>query len=223
MKKSLNPDIIRDAARGNLLKYTRRAFKAIPEIENPFILDIGCGSGVPTIELSMLCDCRIVALDNDENQLKWLKTKLKKLTLEDTVKIVNSSIHDMNFDTESFDIIWSEGSIFVVGFEKGLKEWKRFLKQGGFMAIHDERGNVDGKLKQIVGCAYELLDYFILDKDVWWNEYYSPLEKEICRLKDNHPDMADISVTFSRELSEIRAYKKDPEKCESVFFILRKK
>ncbi|WP_373463197.1 hypothetical protein [Bacillus sp. SORGH_AS_0510] len=31
------------------------------------------------------------------------------------------------YDEGQFDIIWSEGAIFIIGFEKGLREWKKYL------------------------------------------------------------------------------------------------
>jgi SAM-dependent methyltransferase len=34
---------------------------------------------------------------------------------------------------QKFDLIWSEGAVFIIGFEKGLKEFKKHLKPGGFM------------------------------------------------------------------------------------------
>ena len=222
MENHIDPETIRDIARSNLCKYTRKAFYTLPKLENPRILDIGCGSGVPTIELTKLCACRIVALDNDISQLDLLEKRLKEQGLTDRVDIVNRSITDMNFDKESFDIIWSEGSIFVLGFERGLREWRRFLKPDGFMAVHDERGNVEEKLKHITDSGYELMDYFILDKDVWWNEYYSPLEREIQKIQNRYSDESDISVKFDKELREIELFKKDPEKFESVFFVLQK-
>lgn len=222
MENHIDPETIRDIARSNLCKYTRKAFYTLPKLENPRILDIGCGSGVPTIELTKLCACRIVALDNDISQLDLLEKRLKEQGLTDRVDIVNRSITDMNFDKESFDIIWSEGSIFVLGFERGLREWRRFLKPDGFMAVHDERGNVEEKLKHITDSGYELMDYFILDKDVWWNEYYSPLEREIQKIQNRYSDESDISVKFDKELREIELFKKDSEKFESVFFVLQK-
>ena len=43
---------------------------------------------------------------------------------------------EMNFSKESFDIIWSEGSIYAIGFEKGLTDWKKFIKTNGYLAVH---------------------------------------------------------------------------------------
>ena len=222
MENHIDPETIRDIARSNLCKYTRKAFYTLPKLENPRILDIGCGSGVPTIELTKLCACRIVALDNDRSTLNRFEKKLKEQGLSDRIEILNRSLTNIDFDDESFDIIWSEGSIFVLGFERGLREWRRFLKPDGFMAVHDERGNVEEKLKHITDSGYELMDYFILDKDVWWNEYYSPLEREIQKIQNRYSDESDISVKFDKELREIELFKKDSEKFESVFFVLQK-
>jgi len=43
----------------------------------------------------------------------------------------------MDFPEESFDIIWAEGSIYIIGFEKGLLEWKPMLKKGGYVAASE--------------------------------------------------------------------------------------
>ncbi|MEZ5335151.1 MAG: hypothetical protein R2741_07905 [Methanolobus sp.] len=39
---------------------------------------------------------------------------------------------------QEFDVIWAEGSIFILGLEKGISYWKQFLKDGGYMALTGE-------------------------------------------------------------------------------------
>src|SRR4030065_309490 len=121
----------KDLVRARLCKYTKKAFKLLPKLDSPSILDIGGGSGVSTIELAKLCDGRIVALDIDEHALNRLDAKIKKAGLSHRMKTLKRSMVDMDFPAGSFDIIWSEGSIYVVGFEKGLRDWARFLKPNG--------------------------------------------------------------------------------------------
>ncbi|WNZ28499.1 MAG: class I SAM-dependent methyltransferase [Candidatus Bathyarchaeota archaeon] len=57
------------------MKYTRQAFQILPKINEPYILDIGCGSGIPTIELAKLSEGTIVNVDTDHKELEKLDKK----------------------------------------------------------------------------------------------------------------------------------------------------
>ena len=57
---------------------TRRAFKSIPTLpKQPLILDIGCGTGVQTIELAKISHGKIIALDNHQAFLDKLMETAK--------------------------------------------------------------------------------------------------------------------------------------------------
>lgn len=218
-KFQLDKELIRE----HLNTYTRKAFRMLPEMEKPRILDIGCGSGSPTLELARLSNGEIIGLDINQNLLDVLAEKAEKAGLSDRVKTTNCSIFDMEFPDESFDIIWAEGSIYVIGFERGLQEWKRFLKPNGFMVIHDEKGSITEKLEHISRCGYELLGYFTLDKDIWWAEYFAPLEKLICETQTKHANDPKALREIHNAQREIDMFKRNPESNSSVYFVIRKK
>ena len=173
------------------LVYTREAYLMIPEIINPRILDVGCGRGEVTLELVRLSKGEIVGLDINQTSLNELIKKVEESGISDRVHVVNRSMFDMNFPDESFDILWAEGSIFVIGFEKGLVAWKRFIKPGGFLVVHemtwlqeDPPGEIlDHWVKVYPGiranseniniirwCGYELIDHFLVPEEVWWHD-----------------------------------------------------
>jgi len=175
------------------------------------------------MELARLTNGEIIGLDINEVLLNVLIRKIEKAGLSDRVKAMKCSIFDMEFPDESFDIIWAEGSIWVISFKRGLQEWKRFLKPNGFMVIHDEKGNIKGKLGQISNCGYELLDHFILNEDTWWAEYFAPLEKLICETRTTDPDDQKVLEALHNAQWEIDMFKKNPQKNSSVFFIMKKR
>ena len=209
-----------DIFRKNLNKYTRKAFEIIPKIEMPDILEIGCGSGVGTIELSGLTNGKIVAIDIDETQLKKLSDKVNMLGLHNKIEILQLSMFDMDFPDDSFDIIWAEGSIYAIGFKKGLKTWKTLLKPHGYLVVHDDKKGLSKKMEIITKTGYELINYFILSKEVWWNEYYKLIEEYIAKLRLSSG--FKLEEEHIRNLREIEMYKKNPDKFQSVCFVMQK-
>jgi len=212
----------KDGVRRRLFKYTQKSFRIIPQMDRPKILDAGCGSGVSAVELAKSVDCEITCIDIDREMLDVLRKNVGEEGLEDRIKVIERSILDMDFPDESFDIILAEGSVYAIGFEKGLEEWKRFLRSGGYILLHDAQGNIEEKLKIISGCGYELLDYFLLDTDTWRDEYITPLEKLIARAQaeyDGDPEAAEMIDTARQE---VNIFKTNPENNSSVCFAIKK-
>jgi ubiquinone/menaquinone biosynthesis C-methylase UbiE len=203
-------------------KYTRKAFQMLPKLEKPRILDIGCGSGVPTIELAKLSDGEIIGVDINQSLLDELNRKIEEEGFSSRVKTVKCSLFDMDFPDESFDIIWAEGSIWIIGFEKGLKEWNRLLKPNGFLVVHDEIKTVSNKLKKIPSCGYKLIDYFSLPEDAWWTKYYKPLEIRIKELHMKYENNSDALKTLKKYQNEIDMVKRNPREHSSAFFVMQK-
>ena len=208
--------------RKRLLKYTRKAYRMLPEIDKPHILDIGCGSGIPTLELARLGQGEVLGIDIDQPALDEFNRKIKKARPANQVRAVNCSMFDIDFPDESFDIVWSEGSIYAIGFEKGLREWKRLLKPGGFMVVHDEQGNVREKLEQISNYGYELLGYFLLSQDTWRMEYFAPLEKLVNEFQNKLTDDPKTSEELHQAQDELDMFRKNPERNSSVYFVMKK-
>jgi SAM-dependent methyltransferase len=192
-------------------------------MDKPRILDIGCGSGIPTLELARLGRGEVIGIDIDQPALDRFVRKIAEEGINERVQALHCSIFDMDFPDESFDIVWSEGSIYAIGFERGLQAWKRLLRPGGFMVIHDEQGYVKEKMEQISNCGYELLGYFVLSKETWWAEYFAPLEKLIGKSQAIYNDDQTVRKELQQAQEELDMYKKYPERNSSVCFVIKKK
>ena len=129
---------------------------------------------------------------------------------------------EIDFSNESFDIIWAEGSISIIGFENGLKIWRRFLKPNVFLVVHDDIKNITNKRKQIPNYGYNIKGYFSLPQDAWWINYYSPIENKIQELRKKYIDDSEALKILNEKQNEIEMFKKNPKSHGSVFFIMEK-
>ncbi len=211
-----------DRARANLLSYTRKAFRMLPPLIKPRILDIGCGTGVSTLELARLSKGIIIGVDIEKNALNQLVSKAEEKGLSGSIKVVHSSMLNIDFPANSFDIIWTEGAIINIGFKRGLSEWRDFLLPEGFLVIHDEMTDLQGKVELIHACGYTILEQFKLLPEIWWNEYYAPLQKQIKTVKAMGSPGKKLTRKMEKAEREIKEFDPENDQFGSVFFILKR-
>lgn len=222
MRKEILAAIDRDSFRQNLRRFTWQAFNLIPPIERPLILDLGCGTGIPTIELAVLSKGRIDAVDKDARALSVLRDKASGLRLGKRIRTRQASIERPGVKKRAYDIVWSEGAIGAIGFAKGIIAWSQFLKPGGFMVIHDEKGDIDEKLKDIRGCGFATVNHFIITPDIWMGEYFRPLEQRFIELAHAYRGNDEACRIIAKEREEIDQFKSDPNRFATVFFVMKK-
>lgn len=223
---------------------TLRALNAIPghqDFKN--ILDVGCGTGRHTILLAKNTSANITALEFYDQQIETLTRNIGKAGLVDRVKIVQGDMHDLSFMSEKYDLIWSESSIYNIGFENGLTYWKNFIKDGGYLAVSEAvwlvdtpaeeikkwwHGlypgitSVDENIKIINRCSYELVTHFLMPKNVWWDGYYDILEKKAASYENEELNAEQQEVIDAVKL-EIDMFRKYSDQYGYAFFVMRKK
>ena len=101
------------------------------------VADIGCGTGASTLVLGQDLDAQIIAVDFLSDFLDVLRSRAAQGGVADRIGTVNASMDMLPFEAGSLDAIWSEGAIYNMGFENGVRQWRRFLKRGGILAISD--------------------------------------------------------------------------------------
>lgn len=222
---------------------TERAFKSIPDLPHgPRILDIGCGPGMQTLCLARISQGRITALDNYEEYLDYLRSEMKQQGLTDRISPVRGDMFDIPFEDRSFDIVWCESAIFIIGFEKGLREWKRLLKPGGFMVVSELVQLKSGPPKEyadfwrneypalttlnenveiIKNAGYELVDHFTLPEWAWWKNLYDYVEGRIEPLKRHFQNDPESLQVLNSTRREIDFFKKYPGFYDYEFFVMK--
>ena len=147
------------------------------------------------------------------------------------------------FEENELDVIWSEGAIYIICFEEGLKKWKPFLKKDGYIVVSElswikenppkeikdfwesdypGMNDIEGNLKIVEKRGYKIIDYFTIPEASWWDNYYNYLEKRISNLKEIHGDSEEWINRLNSTQKEIEMYRKYSEYYGYVFYIIQK-
>jgi len=222
---------------------TRRAFEMLADLPaKPEILDVGCGAGTQTITLARLCRGRITAVDVHEPVLDELQRRAEAAGVAERVVPLNMSMTELDFPDETFDVIWSEGAIFIMGFQPGLVAWRPLLKPGGWLvlseavwfcdeppaevkafwdacypAITDAESNV----RMAEEAGYTVVGTFPLPAESWF-EFYRPLAPKLARLRRKYAGDAAALSEIAQCEREIEIFHKYPDAYGYQFFVLRK-
>ena len=211
---------------------TRKVFSYLPPLPpGASVLDIGCGSGTQTRDLARLTTGTITAVDNHQPFLDAVSKKAKEDGTAGRIKTVCASMDSLPFDPGQFDLIWSEGAIFIMGFEQGLAAWKPLLKSGGHMVVSDaawfepnppkelvEWWETEGYIpktedqlrEQVKNAGLNIIRTYRLPEVGWWENYYVPMLARIAELRKTHgsdPSCVAILDSLDHEAETYRKYK----------------
>ena len=223
---------------------TRRAYSEMSDIpEKPDILDIGCGTGTQTLEIARLSRGRVIALDNHQPFLDTLVANASEEGLHEHIRVLCQSMLEMEFEQESFDVVWSEGALYFMGFQNGLKKCHSLLKAGGYAAVSEavylrpdppdavvelwqseypDISNIDGKIADIEQENYQLVTHFTLPESAWLESYYLPMEKRIVELRRKYKNNEEAQKVLNEAQGEIDFYREYSQYYGYEFFVLQK-
>lgn len=207
--------------RGRCLEHSRRAYRLLPQLEQPRILDIGCGQGLQTMELARLGGGEVVGIDIDMSALSRLQQRINQAGLGHRIKTIHVSIFDNGFDDNSFDVLWEEGVLHLLDASRSLSECQRLLKPGGYLVIHESIAWFESIRKKLPEFGFELMDQHKLPKHFWWTNYGEPLQERIRAYRQTHGD-ASGSRKLAEHESVVANIKSDPDRTDSGFYIIRK-
>ena len=223
---------------------TLRALSYIPDLnEKTKILDIGCGTGGQTIALAKNTEAHITAVDMLPQFLEMLMKKAKENNLTDRIIAKEMLMDSLTFDENSFDVIWSEGAIYNIGFEKGLSLWRKYLKDNGYIAVseiswltdtrpeeieqywineYSEIDTIENKLSVIEKCGYNPVAHFVLDEKCWLS-YYQPLLENAEEFLKKYDYADEVKDFVEQGKIEADMYNRFKDYYSYVFYIAKKK
>lgn len=201
---------------------TARALSRVPARAPAAVLDIGCGSGRQTAVLRRSLPGMLVAVD------VWPAFLAEAARAVPGILPVRASMTALPFADASFDLIWSEGAIFILGFAEGLRRWRRLLRPGGALVVSEccwlvddppaqartfwqeaypGMGTIAANTARAAGEGFEVLDTLVLPREAWWREYYEPLMErmeQLAPLAQNDEALRGVIAETQREIMVFR-------------------
>ena len=142
---------------------------------------------------------------------------------------LEASMDALPFTDASFDVIWSEGAVYNMGFEAGIAAWKRFLKPGGKLVLSEitwttaarpqtitdywtaqypEIDTASAKLAVLERHGYRPEGYFLLPFCCWQEHYYGPLRERFPAFLDRHGHSPQAAAIVAAEEEEMALYQR---------------
>ena len=207
------------------------------------IADIGCGTGGQTMTLALHTKGQITGIDLFPRFIDLFNDNARQRGLHDRVKGVVASMEKLPFGEEELDVIWSEGAIYNIGFERGVREWRKFLKPGGFLAVteaswfteerpeeidefwkdaYPEIDTIPNKVAQMQNAGYVPVATFVLPENCWTQHFYIPQKAAQKTFLEKHPGNKSVEAFIENERREAQLYAKYKEYYGYVFYIGKK-
>jgi len=211
--------------------------------ENSRIADLGCGTGGQTMTLAQHTSGSITCIDKFPGFIDRFNNNARRLGLSNRVKGVVGSMDTLTFSDEELDLIWCEGAIYNIGFERGLDEWRRYLKQGGYVAVSEatwftnerpeeiERFWLDAgadidtiavRVAMMQKSGYLPVATFILPENCWTDNFYTPAVAAQKAFLQKYPGDVTVEEFIASERRGAELYAKYKAYYGYVFYIGKK-
>ena len=191
------------------------------------IADIGCGTGASTLLLAEMPNVHVTAVDMLAEFLDVLSQRAACAGVAERITTQACSMDSLSFADNEYDILWSEGAIYNIGFENGVAQWRRFLKPDGLMVLSEitwftpsrpaelqnywdreypEIASASTKLGLLEQHGYSLIGSFALPEYCWLQNYYHPLRGRFDAFLERHGNSQAAQAILSAEEREIQLY-----------------
>lgn len=227
---------------GNLASLQRALALCAELPASPCVLDLGCGSGAQTIHLAFLTQGAIVAVDRHAPLIERLRAKVDERGLSARVDARVGDMSALDLPAESFDLVWSEGALYNLGLAAALPRCAGLLRLGGYLAFTEAvwtatdappevreafadyatMGRVEDVLPLIRESGLSLVDHFDLPDEAWWDDFYSPMDRQIEKLRVKYAGDAKALAALDEVAKEPAMHRRNGHHYGYTFFVARR-
>jgi ubiquinone/menaquinone biosynthesis C-methylase UbiE len=209
----------------------------------PDILDVGCGGGASSLVLAAATAGHITAVDRVPSFLRDLRTRAQARGFDGRIRPLVADMHALPFRSAAFDLIWSEGAIYIMGFDAGLTHWRSLLRPRGWLVVSElswltdhppadlrdywrenypGMRNVADNLAAASTRGWEPVGHHPLPTEAWTIDYYGPLQERLTSFRAAHADDPDAQAVADMTEREIALMADAAGICGYVFYMLHR-
>ena len=193
--------------------------------------------------LARSLNAQITAVDFLPDFVEVLKANAENEGLTNKIDPLVCSMDNLQFDNEEYDVIWSEGAIYNMGFENGVNDWKRFLKPDGMLVVSEitwttndrpseiqrhwtteypEISTASSNISILEYSGYSPVAYFALPEHCWLDNYYRPMQNSFAEFLARNANNKNAQAIVEAEKKEIALYEKFKKYYSYGVYIARK-
>ncbi len=222
---------------------TVQALRSMPDLPPaPRVLDVGCGAGASTLVLARELQTPVIAVDIHRPYLEQLERTAAERGLAQYIVTRQADMGQLDYAVASFDLIWSEGAAYLLGFSNALRTWQPILKSGGFLTVSEctwltERPSaevaeywrdaypamttVEANCALAQDAGYDVIGTQVLPSDAWQENYYGPLRKRLTALSSESDANQALAQVIADTEQEMAMLQEADDSVGYVFYILR--
>ncbi len=207
---------------------------------HPVTIDMGCGSGAQSLALAR-AGCQVTAVDLYPVILDHL---IQRINNEDPMPLITPVCAGMDTfrPVAQVDLIWSEGAVYIIGFEKGLSLWKEHVTVGGYVVVSELTWftlNPPSRLKEFWDQEYPSMktvseNQAIVEKagyrwmgsvalpDSAWDAFYAPQKEKIDILRRSGSLTQGEEEVLTTIEEEIRLFEEYRGMYGYVFYLMQR-
>lgn len=225
---------------------TAEAFRRVQPLlpPSPSILDVGCGGGAQTLALAALTPGSLLAVDSYPPFIEELRERVAARGLSGRVTDQVGDMKALGLPPASFDLVWCEGALFVLGFEEGLRTLRPLLRGPGVVVVteaawlrpredspadvrafwaeaYPAMTDVEGNLALARRAGFAPLAHFTLPAE-GWAAYVDPLERRMNQVLASNPGNPDAEEAARAERREFGMFREHLRWFGYEFFLLQR-
>jgi SAM-dependent methyltransferase len=226
------------------LDSTRRALSMMTSLPvHPRVLDLGCGPGAGSSTLARLTGGRVTALDLHLPFVAQQASAARAAGLSHRLDPACADMRAAPFVPGVFDLVWSEGALYSVGFRNGLEVCLRLAKPGAYIAVSEavwtvpdppaevlrwwtgqyaDIAHVAEKIALVSSLGVDIVGHFTLSSTAWRDQLYGPIKASLDRFRQAWAaDAVGVEVIAEFE-TEIEMFERWGHAYSYEFFVGRR-